>query len=58
VPPPHKDFGEWAKAGLPTEELLDRIEAAPKGEAAEPEGKGTRQAGKGDSSRSAGGREP
>jgi len=44
----HKDFGEWAKAGLTREELLDLIEATPPGEACpEPEGKETHRAGKG-----------
>jgi len=47
VPPPHKDFAEWAQTGLTCDQLYDLIEAAPKGEAPQPEGKkGTHQAGK------------
>jgi hypothetical protein len=49
VPAPHKDFGEWAQDGLTQDELLDLIDAAPQGKA-EPEGKETHQAGKGQKS--------
>jgi hypothetical protein len=48
VPPPYKDFGEWAP-GLTRDQLYDLIEAAPQGTTPPgPEGKnGTSQAGKG-----------